>query len=142
MPNLGRSAAFAFLIPISVDAKKTLKLHVDLALLEHSEPHRPISLGFAGESVAKLDYALIFGRRCLSFASSHADQVHFLPADDIDRHHFILHFDMSTPALLLTDTSAQGIWVTDDSTQPAKRLYHATLLLSQRTDILFGQSRR
>jgi hypothetical protein len=138
-----RSAVFAFLLPLSVDAKDALKLRANMSLLESSELQKEtISLPPGDQLVAKLDYALLFGRRCLSFGSSRADQVYFPSTSDIDKHHFILHFDISTAALLLTDTSTQGVWVSDGATQALKHLHHTTLPLSQTTDIYFGRNNR
>jgi hypothetical protein len=137
-----RSTAFAFLVPLSLDAKEALKLRANMSLLENPELQETVAVKLESQLVAKLDYALLFGRRCLSFGSSRAAQVHFVPASDVDQHHFILHFDMHTAALLLTDASSHGVWVSDGATQAMKCLRNTTVPLSMTTAVHFGQNQR
>jgi hypothetical protein len=140
---LSRTDAFAFLIPLTVDAREALELRANRGLLEDPKLYGDMAqVQSEGRYIAKLDFALLFGRLCLSFGSSRSDEVQFPPASDIDRHHFILHFQTHTAVLLLSDTSSKGIWVSDGLTQTRKLLHHTSFPLLQTVDIHFGQDCR
>lgn len=137
------SNAFAFLEALSIDAEKALALQINRALLTNPEPDEIKSLIMIRQQQAvKLDFALLLGRRCLSFGCSRSDEIQFPLASDIDRHHFILHFDIQSEVLLLTDTSTRGIWLSDASIQTPRLLHRTTAPLLQTTDIYFGRDQR
>lgn len=146
MTSLSRSDAFAFLVPISIDAAEALKLSANKKLLANSFddfliPHRPFDRG-ERPYVVKLDYALLFGRLGVTFGSSRCNELQFPKAPDIDAYHFVLHFEMQIGVLLLTDVSSSGTLISTHSTQDFKRLHGATYPLLQTSYIHFGREQR
>lgn len=145
--TLSRSDVFCSLSPLSADATAALDLRANRGLLGGApvckDPNTAaVKGGRKGQYVIKLDYALLFGRRCLSFGSSRSNEFQFPQADDIGEHHFIIHFEMQTAVLLLTDTSLKGTWIFDSSTQKFRLLRRATYPVLQTTEIRFGQEHR
>lgn len=147
MTALSRSDAFAFLVPVSTDAAEVLKLRVNKALLEdakfsdHLILHKSFSRG-ERPYVVKLDYALLFGRPCLTFGSSRCNEFQFPKAVDIGASHFVLHFEMQTGVFLLTDISPSGTFISTHPTQGLKRLHRATYPLLQTSYIHLGREQR
>ena len=142
-----RSDAFAFLVPLSADSTEAIEFRVNRSLLEDARPADGISLGASkvGQKcrhVARLDYNLLFGRRCLSFGSSRSNEFRFPQAEDVGEHQFILHFEMHTAILLLTDNSPSGTWVFDGATQKCKLLHNTTYPLLHSSCIRFGEEHR
>lgn len=144
-PSLARTAAFVFLIPLSTDSADAVKLRVNRRLLQGEEvldTVGPPSSHRKRQYVIRLDYTLLFGRSGLSFGWSRFNEFKFPQVDDIAKQHFVLHFEMHTGTLLLTDTSPDGTWVFDTSAREFKLLYHATFLLLEITEIRIGHGNR
>ena len=144
MTSLSRSDAFAFLVPMSIDALKALKIRDNKAMLEdagsfgHIIPHKATT-SRQRSCVVKLDYASLFGRRRLTFGTSRRNNVRFPEEGDVGATHFRLHFEMHTGVILLTDVSPEGTWVSSHPTEGFQLLHHATYPLLQTSYIQIGQ---
>lgn len=134
--SLPRSHPFAFVTPLSADACQILQLRANNALLEEAST-TDLVLRF------RLDFNNLFGRRCISFGSSRANEVTFPKGvEDVAERHFVIHFEMQTGLLLLTDTSQTGTWVSDVEGVTKKLLHRRTYPLCQNSCIMIGTERR
>lgn len=114
------------------------RMLVDAESSGHLVPHEATTFRHR-PCVVKLDYAALFGRRYLTFGSSRRSDFRFPKGVGVGATHFLLHFEMHTAVLLLTDRSPNGTWVSSHPTQGFKRLHQATYPLLQTLYIRIGQ---
>ena len=144
---LPRSTPFAFLIPLSTDTNEALRSRTSRRMLEKANLYPDLSSDMVNSDrghgfLIRLDFALLFSRRYLSFEASRDNDLEFpSAAHDVSQRQFILHFEMQTAILLLTDVSNQGTWILDEP-RPPKLLHWATYPLLHTTCIGFGQGHR
>ncbi|KAI4238440.1 MAG: hypothetical protein LQ349_001120 [Xanthoria aureola] len=132
---------FAYLVSLSPDALTALQLRANRHLLVDAR-----EVGTPDQQTpyaARFSYAFLFGRHCLSFGSARSNEIRFPQAEDISRRHFILHFEMQTGLLLITNHSPCNIWMNSDTTAEYSRLVpNTTYPVLQSTRITFGQDQR
>lgn len=144
---LPRSTPFAFLIPLSTDTNEALRSRTSRRMLEKVNLYPDLSSDMVNNNrgygfLIRLDFTLLFSRRFLSFGASRDNDLEFpSTAHDVSQRHFILHFEMQTAILLLTDVSNQGTWILDEP-RPPKLLHCATYPLLHTTCLAFGQGHR
>ena len=90
----------------------------------------------------KLDFAMLLGRRCVSFGTSRANSITLPKGQGIGNVHFYIHFHAQTKALLLTVASASKIYIhhgpSVSSTLEGLVAGNSTVALSADTHISFG----
>jgi hypothetical protein len=132
------------MVPLSPDAITASYLPLNCHLLDRATRH---ILGAAQlleprQYVVKLDFALLYGRSCVSFGSSRADEF-FIPSEgDIVHHHFILYFDVPTAELYIGNTTANSIDFYSGPLTASHRLQGTTQRLPRASEIRFGQNNR
>lgn len=132
--SCSRSQAFAIITPISHEAIGSLGVHHNASFLAtKSNIKEPLRLN--------LDFGSIFGRTSLSFGSSHHDNIMlYRTADDnVEARHFVIHFEMQTGLLLLTDTSQSGTWISNAATLTSTLLKSTTYPLTHSTIVVLGR---
>lgn len=92
--------------------------------------------------VVRIDFALLLGRRFVSFGSSRACEVQLTDDHLVSLEQFKIHLDIYTGALLLTDTSDTGTRVISGTSQSL--IHRATLPLIDGAvfELNFGSSHR
>ena len=139
--SLAISTAFAYVLPLSADAAEAMQLRANRRLCGEVHARRDLVPFGSKRCYVKLNFATLLGRRCLSFGSSRSNEFLLPPAEDVAARQFILHFELHTATLLLTDTSRYGTWLSNDST-PKRSLHQATYPLGQSNVISFGLGQR
>ena len=138
---LAISTAFAYALPLSADAAEAMQLRANRRLCGDVHARRDLVPFDSKRCYVQLNFATLLGRRYLSFGSSRSNVFLLPPAEDVAAHQFILHFELYTATLVLTDTSQHGTWLSNDST-PKRSLHQATYPLIQSNDIGFGHGQR
>ena len=112
------SDPFAILVPLSPSAAAALSLSRNRCRLDKAvnymdvlASHHVATREHATQLVAKMDFAMIHGRRSISFGKCRAARFLLPAVEGVSGLHFHLHFDLSTADLLLTDTSERGTLV-------------------------------
>jgi len=93
---------FATAIPTSYAAQKCLQLR-------HNRQHL-IRLSGSSETMIKIGFSAILGRRCFSFGFSRFNDVQIPVIEDQSDQQFTLSLDVTARRLCIRDTSHQGIW--------------------------------
>ena len=110
------SDPFAFIVPKSKSAECMLKLRRNQTRVELTSKHDQLEgLSMRRKTLAILNLCHLLGRRYLSFGTSKLAGFALPPMKAISKRHFLLHFDLSTGELLLSDISRRGIWITTAS---------------------------
>ena len=125
------SDTFAYLDAKSTDARKSLDLYHNRRLTRDRRQAR-----------SQLRFAYLLGRRCLALGSSRSNEILVTPARDVTTTQFILHFDVATQTLQLTDKSSSGTWYRTNNTSEYTLLYQTSIVLVQKVWIAFGNRRR
>jgi hypothetical protein len=131
-----RNAPIAFLSPSSTLAAEAFRMRQNSSTLSVSSGSYG-SHGSRKPSVsAMLDLATFAGHRFLSFGSSRCTTFQFPRTWGADQSHFVVHFDMRTGCLELTDTSKSGILVSHTNDPPNEPstftlLHHATVAIDK-----------
>ncbi len=131
--SLAISTAFAYALPLSGDAVKAVQLRANRRLCGDASARR--------DRYVTLNFATLLGRRCLSFGSSRSNEFLLPQTEDVAARQFIIYFELHTATLLLTDTSRDGTWLSNEST-PMQCLHQAAYPLLKINDIGFGHGQR
>jgi len=94
----------------------------------------------------KLDFAMLLGRRCVSFGTSRANSITLPKGQGISNAHFHIHFHPQTNALLLTASSNSKVYIHNVSGTNATRgesiACGSTVTLSANTRVSLGARRQ
>lgn len=90
----------------------------------------------------KLDFAMLLGRRCITFGTSRANNIKLPKGQGIGTVHFYIHFHPSTKQLLLTVLSKSGVKISQSATGEKKLINSKTISIHQSTYISFGMNER
>jgi hypothetical protein len=145
MPDSLRwSQDFALLQPLNMDTHNMLKSR-------RNRPHRVLAAPYSIVQVerlpgkkcllAKLDFAMMMGRRTINFGSSRANDIAFPKAPGVEPHHFSIRFDPSTGAILLSDRSKAGTRV-QAGEERLRLVRSATCVLSTGAKLIIGKGQR
>jgi hypothetical protein len=125
---------FALLVPISATAMESLKLRGNRQRCELATS----AIDGNTTKVAKLDFAFLFGRRCITFGSARSSEFLLPVGPDVASSHFIIHLNPETATLSLTDISAQGTWIRHGEEDSFTRLHCDTVTLRENATIMLG----
>lgn len=129
-----RNAPLAFFSPTSANAARCFRSrHNSSRLYASGTVTQPYKVS------AIFDLAAFAGRRVLSFGSSRSAAFQ-LPAtpSGVEKYHFLIHFDVQTGRLALTDTSRSGIFVAHTSDRlHFALLNHASVIVDRTVFIRF-----
>lgn len=138
------SQAFAILLPISTNAHEMLRARSNRRQRRDASLYGMQTRQDAGRRrrfLIKLDFAMLLGRRCVTFGSSQATNIRFPVHSDVAEYHFFIQFDYESGALRLIDTSCDGTLISDTarfSATSTRTLHEATHTLGQSTFIRVG----
>jgi len=102
---------FAIVEPLSNAASDAVKCRDNKGLFSATHCHPPAP----PQITLIMNYALLFGRRGISFGSSRSNEVWLPQAPDVEDHHFQLQLDIDTAGVVFVDTSDAGAWIVKGS---------------------------
>lgn len=143
-PCLGWGQDYALIQPLNMRSHEMLNTRINHA-------HRVVAAAYGVPQVtslskrkgllAKLDFAMMLGRRSVGFGSSRANDLVFPKGHGVEQRHCFMHFDLQDGRLLLTDNSKTGTWIHLPESRP-QLLHRATLAVSQGLRLSLGADRR
>ena len=138
--SMSLTSSFAFMAPLTPSANDVLRLPHNKPYLVDAEAcgDVPTLSGVRRPVITKLDFAMLLGRSCVAFGSSRAAEIRFPATAGISTVHFILHFDLRTAKLLLTDTSDSGTFIWDNTCSRPQLLRRSTHQLTSCTIVQLG----
>jgi hypothetical protein len=130
------------IVPCSSEAQAVLKLAPNRNLLHKSDESIPKiifpSISRSAPCYTKISFATFLGRRAVSIGSSRSSEV-MLPRSLSPGSHLLIHFDLQTAGILLTDKSAVGTWVKPSPKAQWQLLHNTTRPLFHNVEVRFGQ---
>lgn len=132
--------AIAVVIPLNIAADNALRLRANRFLLHDARTFNINKIKGSRRRrhvVARLNHAMLAGRRCILFGSSRATEVRFPPKSGVDPHHFYLKVDADH--VVITDVSSSGVWIKQQHAQAFTKLHRASALLHGDVAIKFGK---
>lgn len=137
-----QSQPFAFILPLNALGRDSLKLKSNRRRLASPFQSRKFLSAGDGNSntkhIAKLDFAFVFGRRCVSFGHSRAAEFKLAqaPASPLSESNFLLQLDAVTGKLRIIDTSHDGTLIKCRTEQAFRLLHDDSFSLEEDLDIV------
>ena len=133
-----RSTPFAFIVPITRSATEALKLRANRPRCADSRTHAAYLRLQHRRIVAKLDFALLTGRRYISFGSSRASEFRLPPVKSVSACQFLISIDFPTARITIRDLSLSGTWILGDGEKEFRLLHHETVEVQSNMIIRVG----
>lgn len=131
---------FAILLPQTKAATDTILLRPNRPRREDFSAYNCLQHRDDPDLVARLDFAFLIGRSKLSFGTDRAADFRLLEEDNVSKVHFLIHFDMGSGNLQITDISLFGTWIKPKDSEVYTLVHGRTCTLHQRTTIMVGSS--